>query len=176
LHLSSSTSPLTYQTLRKAYFRAAKRCHPDTNTQTTASRDAAQIFLELTNAYEYLLPQTIPDADFGTTQQSSQAEEDEYREACELWLNLPAEVVEESKKCPLFRQWLRGNTDSALKWNMFLCLNGGLAPRLNLKEEVLMISSGGDDDIDVRDKDHMHKESSSFDGKVRRRRRQTSRS
>ena len=43
-----------------------------------------------------------------------------------------------------------GNTDSAIKWNMFLCLNGGLAPRLRIKSILLI----GDNNEEYSSKAH----------------------
>ena len=156
--------PLTYKQLRNAYFKAAKRCHPDlapsvkvtTSLSQSSSRQSSNMFLQITEAYELLIPYTINtiiDPIFGdesTLSEKEKYEIEEYKEACQLWLGISAEIVEESKKCPLFRQWLMGNTDSALKWNTFLCLNGGLAPRLyksQKEHQQLLLMAGSSEDL-----------------------------
>jgi len=45
-----------------------------------------------------------------------------------------AEQVEESKACPMFRQWLASSND--LNWVSFLALHGGLAARLNPRAQL----------------------------------------
>ena len=171
-------SPLSYQHLRQSYFQAAKRCHPDLMKSESGSnndsRSATKLFLQITDAYEFLLPHTIQgrNADSDYSIKMTKDEEMEYREACELWLGLSAEAVEDTKRCPLFRQWLMGNTDSAIKWNMFLCLNGGLAPRLQV-EPILLIADGN---ASNKNNDLRNSDSHTIDGKKdqkRRRRRQT---
>ena len=124
----------TPRELRDAYFDAAKSCHPDSTHEAKTKRslapiDAARHFLEVTEAYELLRSgrnaSFESDANFVT-----KSEEQEFREACKEWLGLDAETVEESKRCPLFREWLQGGTDAACHWNNFFFLNGGLVPKL----------------------------------------------
>jgi hypothetical protein len=141
---SSSTdpSPLTLTELRHAYFAAAKRCHPDMkkkgdhdnndddenhikNGETTAS---AVDFLQVTHAYEILQREITNTQDELAAITSS--EEEEFRNACQSWLGMKAEIVEECKKNPIFRQWLSGRTDAAYHWRAFFQQNGGLAPKL----------------------------------------------
>jgi len=109
--------------LRHAYFEVAKQCHPD------VAHDTKLDFRDITEAYEHLLSgdQCSKEdlADMVTI-----SEEEEYREACDVILNLPAEVVEECKRNPLFRRWLGGNTDGAQHWRIFFAGNGGLAQKL----------------------------------------------
>lgn len=117
-----------------AYFDAAKRCHPDSSHEEKAEgmapTDAAKRFLAVTEAYELL--RTTSAASWAEAEASfvTKTEEEEFREACKEWLGLPAETVEESKKCPLFREWLQGGTDAACHWSNFLFLHGGLVPKL----------------------------------------------
>lgn len=128
-------SSLTLPQLRQAYFAAAKRCHPDVvQTSSEDNNDGARKkgdtadFLQLTAAYEHLsqsltglsLPHTIITVD----------EETAFRNACDVQLGVPAEIVEECKRSPLFRRWLAGRTDAAHTWRNFLTQNGGLAPKL----------------------------------------------
>ena len=111
--------PISYKQLRDAFFQSAKRCHPDVhnkggtnnsnNTDTTTPREAAQMFLDVTEAYEFLLASTTNATSAAEQEEEGggaftipKEEEMEYREAFELWLGIPAEVVEETKKCPLF--------------------------------------------------------------------------
>ena len=54
---------------------------------------------------------------------------------------MDAEIVEESKRCPLFREWLKGRTVDAFLWNLFLMKHGGLAPMLRRKK-VLNLTEG----------------------------------
>ena len=134
-------------------------------------------FLELTEAYEILQEQykkslssnsfysktqhtKQPDSSSSSSSSSTyiihQTEEENFRSACREKLGLDAETVEESKQCPLFREWLKGKTDAAFHWNMFFMMHGGLAPMLNQKK-VMRLSEGDDSD--------------GLSGRVRRRRR-----
>lgn len=139
---------ITARELRTAYYRAAKECHPDSPSNKKKKKfkdeDASERFRRVTEAYELLQQQSksgeddqfIDDDSFVEQQQS----EADYRAACLEWLGQPAEVVEESKRCPAFRQWLSGRTDAAHYWNNFFMLHGGLAPRL-LPRQLGMKSS-----------------------------------
>jgi hypothetical protein len=120
--------------LRLMYFEAAKRCHPDTTTSRAIKLSKEEVlaqFRDVTDAYEYLQGTNSNNAsvalsDLGITE----TEEALYRNACRDWLGVAAEVVEESKKCSMFRDWLKGETDAAERWRVFFILNGGLAPML----------------------------------------------
>jgi len=112
---------VTTRQLRLAYLHAAKQCHPD-----LAKNKSGDDFRRVTNAYELLQSGVIPDADLGITIR----EEESFRQSCQEWLGVTAEVVEESKRCPIFREWLEGRTDSAFRWKVFFALHGGMAPML----------------------------------------------
>mmetsp|Transcript_36229 Transcript_36229/g.78171 ORF Transcript_36229/g.78171 Transcript_36229/m.78171 type:complete len:193 (-) Transcript_36229:134-712(-) len=124
----------TIRELRHAYFEAAKRYHPDAVQQqqeTEDDRTSLIDFLDITEAYEHLLNGDHIEANKGDLENMvSASEEEEYRQACEVMLGLPAEIVEESKKNPMFRHWLDGNTDAAIHWRAFFASNGGLAQKL----------------------------------------------
>lgn len=128
--LKLSHTRLTPSTLRTAYLQAAKACHPDTSQNAQHSKEeAAQQFRLVTEAYEYLLTGKLDSDDtndYGITIEEDAA----FRRACQERLGLPAEIVEESKKCPAFRQWLDGKTDAAHYWRVFFIQHGGLAPKL----------------------------------------------
>jgi curved DNA-binding protein CbpA len=114
----------TMQELRKAYFEAAKRTHPD----MVQKNEEGMGFREVTEAYEQLLSskevETSPD--LGITQE----EEELYRQACTQVLGISADIVEESKRNPMFRLWLGGNTDGAQHWRAFFAVHGGLAQKI----------------------------------------------
>lgn len=114
---------VTSKQLRLAYLQAAKECHPDL---VKKNKNDAVDFRKVTDAYELLSTGVVPDADLGITVQ----EDASFRAACKEWLGVKAETVEESKRCPIFRQWLEGGTDSAFRWKVFFALHGGLAPML----------------------------------------------
>ena len=126
--LGVSLVRLTPKGLRTAYLEAAKRCHPDTQTERKSKQDTGEQFRQVTEAYEVLLGTNMPNFsnDFGITN----AEEAEFRRACQEMLGVRAEIVEESKRCPAFRQWLAGKTDAAYTWQVFFMRYGGLAPKL----------------------------------------------
>lgn len=138
--------------LRHAYFAAAKRCHPDSNDAKASKIDTTDQFLQLTEAYELLQEERISfhnddddrKDDMRYSDIVSKTEEQIFREACREHLGLDAETVEESKRCPLFREWLKGRTDASNVWNIFFMRYGGLAPMLRRKE-VLKISNGNKD-------------------------------
>mmetsp|Transcript_3350 Transcript_3350/g.7395 ORF Transcript_3350/g.7395 Transcript_3350/m.7395 type:complete len:202 (-) Transcript_3350:1502-2107(-) len=130
------------QELRHAYFEAAKRCHPDIVNQTSQENDDAdedvdanaKIFISLTEAYEHLM-NNKDEIQYNNKSEMNNmgisiSEEQQYRDACQMILGIPAEIVEESKANPMFRQWLMGKTDAALHWKMFLAAHGGLAVKL----------------------------------------------
>ena len=119
---------LTLPQLRQAYFAAAKRCHPDMQqTDEGNTNTSHDDFLRLTDAYERLSQSVTGIHDVATI---TADEEAAFRTACDLQLGVPAEMVEECKRSPVFRQWLAGRTDSAHTWRNFLTQNGGLAPKL----------------------------------------------
>lgn len=95
-------------------------------------------FIEITVAYEHLL-QSKQSADSQSKNIHNiidHDEETEYRTACLDILGIPAEIVEESKKNPMFRQWLMGKTDAAMYWKMFLSKYGGLAEKIRPRVQV----------------------------------------
>lgn len=134
---------LSTKQLRLAYFQAAKMCHPDIidaddytlpgsaiDKKAARRQDSANQFMRVTEAYEFLLNRINPSKNYSASDLVSEKEEGDFRRNCQDWLGIPADVVEESKRCPLFREWLKGNTDAAHHWKIFLMQNGGLAPRL----------------------------------------------
>lgn len=132
--LPSETISLTLKELRHAYFAAAKKCHPDMKpspddrTWTDTDGNSAPNFLQITHAYEVLQGEIAQNQDVMSTITSS--EEDEFRHACQTVLGVDAEIVEECKRNPVFRQWLDGRTDAAYHWRTFFMQYGGLAPKL----------------------------------------------
>ena len=117
----------TQRQLRDAYYTAAKRCHPDL---VSAEDDTPLDFREVTDAFEHLMKagsmlESEDDEELVTV-----SEDERFRTACREILGLSAEAVEESKRDPKFRQWLKGNTDAAHYWRNFLMGHGGLAPQL----------------------------------------------
>lgn len=118
---SKNVESLSARELRLAYLREAKKCHPDVsrNSESISHDD----FLRVTKAYEVLSSSATTDEPILTA-----SEEHSYRQACLDLLGQPAEIVEESKKCPNFREWLKGKTDAAAHWRLFFMLYGGLAP------------------------------------------------
>lgn len=133
---------LTPTVLRTAYLQAAKECHPDTSTTNTednnSKQEAAKQFRLVTEAYEVLLKGKLDsdNNDYGITVE----EEAAFRRACQERLGLPAEIVEESKQCPAFRDWLNGKTDAAHYWRIFFIQHGGLAPKLRPPPTALLES------------------------------------
>eukprot|EP00568_Trieres_chinensis_P013861 CAMPEP_0183317352 /NCGR_PEP_ID=MMETSP0160_2-20130417/57692_1 /TAXON_ID=2839 ORGANISM="Odontella Sinensis, Strain Grunow 1884" /NCGR_SAMPLE_ID=MMETSP0160_2 /ASSEMBLY_ACC=CAM_ASM_000250 /LENGTH=231 /DNA_ID=CAMNT_0025483357 /DNA_START=62 /DNA_END=757 /DNA_ORIENTATION=+ len=143
----------TARQLRDAYFEAAKRCHPDAvssdeggnvggDAEDAAKVGAARRFVRVTEAYELLRALSLPSGSAFEAEAAlvSEDEEEEYRIACRQFLGVDAEIVEESKRCPLFREWLQGRTDAAFHWNSFFLKHGGLAPKLRPNSGLL---SGG---------------------------------
>ncbi len=145
----SEDQQFSIRELRHAYFEAAKRWHPDVvvvrpqimetrNNYHTDDVDTID-FRDITDAYEHLLncpDHHTPFCNSNTKQGGMENniitidEDEEYRQACQSQLGLPAEIVEESKRNPMFRKWLLGNTDAAHLWRVFLAANGGLAQKL----------------------------------------------
>jgi hypothetical protein len=148
---SSSTTlipaiSLSRMEIRLAYLQAAKESHPDAATvdAETAKELLNEKFTKVTQAYEYLIRYYCNNNNTSSTDDSnnnwgiSMEEEIEFNDSCLAVLGLRAEIVEESKQDPGFRQWLLGNTDSAHLWRGFLANHGGLAPKLRPK---IMIES-----------------------------------
>lgn len=113
--------------LRLVYLEAAKLCHPDIQDKEDMVGDSHD-FCEVTEAYEFL--QTTLTGRAASLYDITKEEEEAFRSACQDWLGVSAEVVEESKKCPMFRDWLSGRSESAQHWRSFFSINGGLAPML----------------------------------------------
>lgn len=127
---------ITPKALRLAYFEAAKGCHPDSDADCENKEHLVQQFLKVTDAYEFLQGNAVvvgAAADLGITEQQERV----YRQACQDWLGLDAEIVEESKKCPMFRQWLTGKEKAAQTWSNFFQIHGGLAPMLRPRAALL---------------------------------------
>jgi hypothetical protein len=151
LGLSSNDEALEMVTLRKAYFVAAKQCHPDTFSSSSEQEEVGyERFLHVTEAYELLAAQLATaaasshhDSRFDDDTIYTKSEQDSFRAECQRKLGLSAEIVEECKRSNGFRQWLQGNTDSAYLWRDFLMQHGGLAPRLDVKTILEIAASGG---------------------------------
>ena len=141
----SEDQQFSIRELRHAYFEAAKRYHPDVARRSQQQNDEKNTditiptidFRDITVAYEHLLNcdhhLQHNNTSFSTEDMENIItidEDEEYRQACQSQLGLPAEIVEESKRNPMFRKWLLGNTDSAHIWRVFLSSNGGLAQKL----------------------------------------------
>ena len=122
---------LNIKELRQAYFAAAKLCHPDMQQENGAdSKPGHDEFLRVTAAYERL-SQSLSNGPSSSSNIIIDADEEaDFRAACDLQLGVPAEIVEECKRSPIFRRWLAGRTDAAHTWRNFLTQNGGLAPKL----------------------------------------------
>mmetsp|Transcript_19001 Transcript_19001/g.44517 ORF Transcript_19001/g.44517 Transcript_19001/m.44517 type:complete len:181 (-) Transcript_19001:190-732(-) len=117
----------TQRQLRDAYYTAAKRCHPD----LVSADDTPLDFREVTDAFEHLMKdRSMLESDGDDEELVTVSEDERFRTACREILGLSAEAVEESKRDPKFRQWLKGNTDAAHYWRNFLMGHGGLAPQL----------------------------------------------
>lgn len=132
----------TIRELRHAYFEAAKLHHPDVIKQHP--NRIVFDFRDITNAYEHLLTSSHIISHISEDEPIiTHDEEDEYRRACLDILGIPAEIVEESKKNPMFRQWLMGKTDAAMHWKMFLSKYGGLAEKLRPRVQIGKGVGGG---------------------------------
>ena len=122
---SSSSSSISLKELRVAYFKASKACHPDTQFRKNTYQDATLQFLAITEAYEQL-KQSITTTTNTTGKNSeviiSKTEEQEFRDACQEWLGISAEIVEESKQCPIFREWLKGKVNNHELLHLFTFL------------------------------------------------------
>lgn len=131
--------------LRKAYFTESKRLHPDVSKLDKEA--ATKLFLEMTSAYEMLL-----DAGSGGGSGSREGggddffmgenEEAEWRRTCDLWVGVSAELVEDLKADPAFREWLMMPEPDAEHWRLFLFSNGGLA-RFPLRPKLAGGADGG---------------------------------
>lgn len=161
LKLFALKKDFTARELRDAYFDAAKRCHPDTQKQSSTKAHSAapinedaqkaassNLFLEITEAYEAL--QEFAASGRKVNSASSiidekdliiKSEEQYYREAVKETLGIDADILEESKRCPMFRLWLKGGSHMAFHYNIFLMRHGGLA-RMLPEKQVGKISEG----------------------------------
>ena len=133
----------TTEELQRAYFAAAKKCHPDALQKDEKDRDIAKEFRLVTSAYEKLQSKTAM-APLHNNQDGnlSMDQQTRFRSACQTILGVPAEIVEECKRDPKFRQWLLGNTDAAVYWSNFLSVHGGLAPMLEIAAGYLGSKKG----------------------------------
>ena len=159
LNLKRGFSP---RDLRDAYFSAAKKCHPDSQTVHTnipvdgdakKKQELSNMFLEVSEAYDLLQTCSIDkegvttgingkSSDIDGMELITKSEEQYFREACREYLGVDAETVEESKRCPIFREWLKGKSIDAFHWNLFLMKHGGLSPMLR-REKTEKLSDGG---------------------------------
>ena len=121
---SSSSSSISLKELRVAYFKASKACHPDTQFRKNTYQDATLQFLTITEAYEQLKQSITTTTTTGTKSEViiSKTEEQEFRDACQEWLGISAEIVEESKQCPIFREWLKGKVNNHELLHLFTFL------------------------------------------------------
>lgn len=137
--LGLSHPPTDLHQLRQAYLKAVKNCHPDLQHQHPNKATLVQQFRQVQQSYEMLLfsfqPALAEERSESTSTSSTsnpngagqqrhvyrhKLNEQEYRDACQEWLNISAETVEESLKCDMFQQWLLGKSDAAYHWRTFL--------------------------------------------------------
>ena len=142
---TTRTTTLTLPQLRQAYLTAAKQCHPDVVAPKAGAgphhkQEAHVEFLRITQAYERLQDDLMRAQRKGqySNYNYDDDDDDEYDNsdsdfdaACQQQLGLSAEIVEECKQNPIFRQWLQNNNSHwAQIWRTFLASHGGWTPRL----------------------------------------------
>jgi len=156
----SDTSHFNPRQLRDAYFAEAKLCHPDSSPRRKDSGESAKVhkqncasrFHKVNEAYDLLLKQKVTSTSVSSAEDNgydddlfydndishiiSKSEEQWFREACRDTLGVDAETVEESKKCPVFLDWLKGRSMMARHWTFFFMQNGGLAPMLKNRQTL----------------------------------------
>lgn len=121
--------------LKQAYLRQCRRLHPDHSAHGKAA--ATELFVEMAAAFD-LLKGCVEQFDTRAAAADARAaadegaggeegggaafddeegfaikmtavEEEAYRDSCMQWVHLSAELVEELKADPGFREWLKGN-------------------------------------------------------------------
>jgi len=120
--------------LKQAYLRQCQHLHPDHSEFGKVA--ATELFIEMAAAFDLLkecidkfdarseaagtgdgarsatdengVPEATFDCENGFVIYMTVAEEEAYRDACMQWVHLSAELVEELKADPGFREWLKG--------------------------------------------------------------------
>ena len=138
--------------LKDAYYQLAKSCHPDavfggrTDTDDDDTlrgrQEQTRRFLALSDAYEALQTEDAGTAAFHDVSVDSAMSDRDFRAACQSWLGLEAETVEECKRCPMFREWLSRGGAAPNAWRTFLSSHGGFAPVLRRAQLQLDGSRG----------------------------------
>ena len=127
--LGLSNAPTNLDQLRHAYVKAVKQCHPDLHHHNPDKMKFTIKFHQVQESYELLLMSFRASSsnshrtdlrDRDADADDWDVSEEHYRWACQEWLGIAAEKVEDSLRCPMFQQWLGGRSDAAAHWRSFL--------------------------------------------------------